>query len=94
MHLVDEGKLTWTRTWAITCPKWRASMPTHAKMELRDILTHQAGLRAFVPFYTKLQKSGKLRPELVSDTATETHNVRVAQGLYIPRRIAIACSRG
>ncbi|MCB0763267.1 MAG: serine hydrolase, partial [Flavobacteriales bacterium] len=50
-----------------------------------DILTHQAGLRAFVPFYSHLMKNGDFRPGIVSDSATETHNVRVAQGLYIPQ---------
>ena len=84
MHLVDEGKLNLDENVGHYLPEVASEHASHAKMELRDILTHQAGLRAFVPFYTKLQKSGKLRPELVSDTATETHNVRVVQGLYIP----------
>jgi len=85
MKLVDEGRVDMDKQVGQYLPEVANEYPTHGKMQLRDILTHQAGLRAFVPFYTKLQKNGKLRPELVSDSATESHNVRVAQGLYIPQ---------
>ena len=52
-------------------------------MDLRDILTHQSGLRAFVPFYTRLMKDGKFKPGTVSDTSSATHGVRIADGLYL-----------
>ena len=34
----------------------------HARMKLRDILTHQAGLKAWVPFYKRLLDKGEWRP--------------------------------
>jgi len=85
MHLVDEGKLDLNNQIVHYLPEIESDHPAHARMQLRDILTHQAGLKAFVPFYSKLLKDGKLRTELVSDSATEKYNVRVAQGLYIPQ---------
>jgi CubicO group peptidase (beta-lactamase class C family) len=85
MHLVDEGKLDMDKSLGHYMPELENEHVAHARMKLRDILTHQAGLKAYVPFYTKLLKDGKLKKELVSDTATEQYNVRVAQGLYIPQ---------
>lgn len=85
MRLVDEGKLDLDRTIGHYLPELDDMSVTHARMGFRDILTHQAGLKAFVPFYTKLLKDGKLRTELVSDTANEVFNVRVTDKLYIPQ---------
>ena len=66
-------------------PELKADHPGHARMELRDMLTHQAGLKPYVPFYLRLMKDGKLKAGIASDSATEKHNVRVADGLYIPQ---------
>jgi beta-glucosidase-like glycosyl hydrolase/CubicO group peptidase (beta-lactamase class C family) len=85
MRLVDEGKLDLDKPLGHYLPELDDLSATHARMGFRDILTHQAGLKAFVPFYTKLLKDGKLRPELVSDSATEKYTVRVADKLYIPQ---------
>jgi CubicO group peptidase (beta-lactamase class C family) len=51
---------------------------------LRDILTHQAGLKPFVPFHTRLMKDGRFKPGVAGDTADAAHPLRVAEGLYIP----------
>ncbi|MEZ4806995.1 MAG: glycoside hydrolase family 3 N-terminal domain-containing protein [Flavobacteriales bacterium] len=85
MRLVDDGLLDLEKPLGHYLPELHDRHPGHARMDLRDILTHQAGLRAFVPFYSHLMKNGDFRPGIVSDSATETHNVRVAQGLYIPQ---------
>lgn len=84
MKLVDEGKVDLDDTFGKYLPELKAEHPGHARMELRDMLTHQAGLKAFVPFYLRLMKDGKLKTGIASDSATEKHNVRVAEGLYIP----------
>lgn len=85
MHLVDEGKLDLDKPVGHYLPELDDMSAAHARMAFRDILTHQAGLKAFVPFYNKLLKEGKLKTELVSDTATEKFSVRVAHKLYIPQ---------
>ncbi len=85
MHLVDEGKLDLDKPIGHYLPELDELSAAHARMGFRDILTHQAGLKAFVPFYTKLLKDARLRPELVSEVATEKFTVRVADKLYIPQ---------
>ncbi|HQV73913.1 MAG TPA: glycoside hydrolase family 3 N-terminal domain-containing protein [Flavobacteriales bacterium] len=85
MRLVDEDKLDLDKEVGDYLPEVAELSKEHGRIELRDILTHQAGLKAYVPFYTKLLKDGKLRKELVSDSATTAFPVRVAQGMYIPQ---------
>lgn len=85
MKLVDEGRLDLDQPIGHYLPELEDMSAAHARMGFRDILTHQAGLKAFVPFHARLMKDGKPRPELVSETATETFNVRVADRFYIPQ---------
>ena len=83
MRLVDEGKVDLDEPLGHYLTEIEGDHPAHARMSLRDILTHQAGLKPFVPFQNKLMKDGQFRPGLASDTASATHGVRVAEGLYI-----------
>ena len=83
MKLVDEGKLDLTQPLGHYLPEIEDEHTAHARMDLRDILTHQAGLKPFVPFYLRLMKDGKFKPGLVSDTASESHGIRIAEGLYL-----------
>ncbi|MEO8588716.1 MAG: glycoside hydrolase family 3 N-terminal domain-containing protein [Flavobacteriales bacterium] len=83
MRLVDEKCLDLDKPLGFYLPELEDRHTAHAKMNLRDILTHQAGLKPFVPFYAKLLKDGKFKPGVVSDSATETHSVRIAEGLYL-----------
>lgn len=83
MKLVDEGKIDLTKPLGQYLPEIEGEHTAHSRMDLRDILTHQAGLKAFSLFYNRLLKDGKLRPGVASDTSSATHGVRVADGLYI-----------
>ncbi len=83
MKLVDEGLVDLDKPLGHYLPELEDRYTAHARMSLRDILTHQAGLKAFVPFYTRLMKDGRFRPGAVSDSATATHSVRIAEGLYM-----------
>ncbi len=84
MKLVDEKKLDLDKTLGDYMPDWKSAHPLHARMLFRDVLTHQAGLKAFVPFYLKLLKDGKLKPGIAADSADEKHPLRVAMGIYLP----------
>jgi hypothetical protein len=87
MHLVDEGKVDLDKPLGHYLPELDDMSVAHARMGLRDILTHQAGLKAFVPFYTKFMKDGRNCAELPSrDTATETQYIRAGgrQGCTSP----------
>jgi beta-glucosidase-like glycosyl hydrolase/CubicO group peptidase (beta-lactamase class C family) len=83
MHLVDDGKLNVDTTLGVYLPELVKSHPAHARIYIRDILTHQAGLKSFVPFYTRLMDNGRFTAGVTSDTADATHELRVADGLYI-----------
>jgi beta-N-acetylhexosaminidase len=83
MKLVDAGQLDLNRTLGHYLPELDDEYTAHSRMHLRDILTHQAGLKAFVPFQNRLMKDGRFRPSTVSDSATETYTLRIAQGLYL-----------
>ncbi len=83
MKLVDEGKLDLNKPLGHYLPELEDRYTTHARMDLRDILTHQAGLKAFVPFHTRLMKDGAFKAGVTGDTSKPGYNVRVAEGLYI-----------
>lgn len=53
-------------------------------LTLRDILTHQSGLKSWIPFYqSTLSRSGDYQPEIYSKDSSATYSYRVASGLYI-----------
>ncbi len=83
MKLVDEGLLDLDKPLGHYLPELEDEYITHARMDLRDILTHQSGLKAFVPFQNRVMSNGSFKPGVSSETATETHGLRVADGLYI-----------
>lgn len=83
MKLVDQGKLELDKTVGWYLPELEGHYPAHAAMQLRDVLTHQAGLQPYVPFYLKTMKDGRLKEGIMSDTADAAHTVRVAEGMYM-----------
>ncbi|OYT14724.1 MAG: hypothetical protein B7C24_16845, partial [Bacteroidetes bacterium 4572_77] len=55
-----------------------------AKLNFRDILTHQAQLTSWIPFYWYNTDSlGNLNPEVFQTQQSDIFNVRVAEDLYI-----------
>lgn len=50
---------------------------------LRDMLAHQSGLKAWIPFYQNTFKEEKLDDFIYSSTQNETFAYRVAEKLYI-----------
>ncbi len=59
-------------------------LPTNKKdIVLRDMLAHQSGLKAWIPFYQNTLKEGKLDDFIYSTTQNETFAYRVAEKLYI-----------
>jgi len=85
MRLVDDKKLDLDRKLGHYLPELEDAYPSHARMQLRDILTHQSGLKAFVPFQNRILKDGGYKPGTVSEIATAEHSIRIAQGLYLHR---------
>ena len=83
MKLVDAGVIDLDRTLGDYLPELMARSPLHARMGLRDLLTHQSGLAPFVPFYRKLMKDGKFKPGIMTDSADAKHTVMVADSLWM-----------
>lgn len=83
MALVDDGHIAVNDKLGKHLPELEKSHPQHAKMTLRDILTHQAGLKAFVPFYTRIRKNGGFKPNTVSPSRSEEYPIRIGEELYL-----------
>jgi len=53
------------------------------KITIREVMTHQAGLVAWIPFYQKTLKNGYPDSILYRTTASEEFPCRVAEGMYL-----------
>lgn len=88
MRLVDEGRLDLDRKLGHYLPELERAHPAHARMGLREILTHQAGLKAFEPFYLRLMDKGRFKPGVVSEREEAPYTVRLAPHLYLHQAYA------
>ncbi len=84
MKLYDEGKLDLNKTLADYLPWMKGT--NKEQIKIWDVLLHQAGLKAYIPFYRETLDS--MRQNIASEAfysrkADETHKVRVAEGLYL-----------
>lgn len=81
MKLYDDGLVDLNKTLADFFPYLKGK--AHGKLKLIDIMTHQAGLKAWIPFYqTTIDENGPMA-EFYSNQLDENHNVRVAENLYL-----------
>jgi beta-N-acetylhexosaminidase len=55
----------------------------YASINLREMMAHQAGLTAWIPFYKKTLKSGELDDKIYSGKRTATYSTQVARDLWI-----------
>ena len=83
MRLYDEGRIDLNATLGTYLPDLSPRYPVHAALGLRDVLTHQAGLVAFVPYFKQLVRDGRLRPDVFSDKPDADFSVRVAEGVFM-----------
>ncbi|HVY73583.1 MAG TPA: glycoside hydrolase family 3 N-terminal domain-containing protein [Puia sp.] len=84
MKLYDEGKLDLHKTLGDYLPWVRGS--DKDTLKIWDILLHQAGLKAFIPFYAETiekDKGGMPMPSIYSSMGDGLHCVRVAEHLYM-----------
>ena len=80
MRLYDEGKITLDEP----ISKWLPELKSTNKenLTLRNVLTHQAGLQAFIPFYQKTIKPVESGQTLFSRNKTDTHSIQIANNMY------------
>lgn len=82
MRLYDEGKLQLNGTLGTYLPFVRGS--DKENLRISDILLHQAGLVAYIPFYrTTLYDNGWPDTLLYAPDQDSLHSLRVAENLYM-----------
>ncbi|MBR6931281.1 MAG: serine hydrolase [Bacteroidales bacterium] len=81
MKLYDDGLIDLNKTLADFFPYLKGK--EHGKLKLIDIMTHQAGLKAWVPFFKATVDEKGPMSEFYSEGMDESHTVRVAENLYI-----------
>lgn len=82
MKLVDQKKLSLDEHISSYLPYLEGS--NKENLIFRDILSHQAQLTPWIPFYWyNADSSGKLNPYVFQNYQDDDFNIRVAEGLYI-----------
>jgi beta-N-acetylhexosaminidase len=81
MKLMTDGKFDYKRTLGSYLPYLQGSNKENLIIE--DVLSHQAGLQAWIPFYQKtLQKDGEYKPGFYSKKRSDEFSVPVAANLF------------
>lgn len=81
MKLYDDGLIDLNSTLADFFPYLKGK--AHGKLKLIDIMTHQAGLKAWVPFYKVTVNENGPKEEFYTNEIDQNHSLRVAENLYI-----------
>ncbi len=82
MRLVDEKKINVNMPLSHYWPDFKNTNKEF--LSLREILAHQAGLVAYIPYWQMaLKNNGELDPNVFKDHPTRKFNVRVSTNLYM-----------
>ena len=85
MKLYDEGKLNIDKTLGDYLPILKGSNKEH--IVIRDVLTHQARLKAWIPFYLETIKKGKLDTAIYHKVKSDKYPCRVAGQFIYKKRL-------
>jgi len=80
MFMQEKGLIDVNKKISVYLPELKNS--NKKDFTIKDILTHQAGLWPFLPFWTQTIKDGIQLPEYYSPTRNENYPYSVAEGLY------------
>ena len=84
MLLDSEGKFSPDKTLGFYLPDFRKT--NKGNLLMKDLLTHQAGMKAFIPFWTEtVKKDYSFRRNIYRHEYSAKYPLEVAQGLYINR---------
>lgn len=82
MRLYENGAIKLDKTIGDYLPWAKAS--NKANLQVKDLLMHQAGLKAWIPFYKEtLDGTGNPRTDLYSKTQDSRFGIEVAKDLYL-----------
>jgi CubicO group peptidase (beta-lactamase class C family) len=85
MLLDTEGKFSPDETLGEYLPFFRKS--NKGNLQMSEILTHQAGLKTWIPFWKEtLKKNGELKKSVFYLKYSEKYPLEVANGLYITNK--------
>lgn len=82
MKLYEEGKLDINKTLGDYLPWVKGS--NKEQLILKNILLHQAGLVAFIPFYKEtIEQSGVPKPGIYDSVSTNNYSIPVARDMFM-----------
>ncbi len=81
MKLSDEGRLDIDQTLSYYLPALKGT--NKEDIVIRELLAHQARLKAWIPFYLSTLKNDKPDPAYYSLVSDPQHTVKVANSLYL-----------
>jgi beta-glucosidase-like glycosyl hydrolase/CubicO group peptidase (beta-lactamase class C family) len=81
MHLQTEGKFSLDRSLKDYLDD--LTDPRYSSIKIREMMAHQAGLTAWIPFYKKTLKEGELDERFYSSSRKGEYTEQVAKDLYI-----------
>jgi len=81
MELVDEGKVNLDATLGeyLPIPKENA----YSKVVIKEMMSHTAGFKAWIPFYQNTMEHGALSQEVYSNVEADPFSSQVADSLFI-----------
>ncbi|MEJ2005345.1 MAG: serine hydrolase, partial [Cyclobacteriaceae bacterium] len=80
MFLQERGLIDMDKKLSVYLPELKGT--NKENMILRDILTHQAGLWVYLPFYAQTLDGREFMPEYYHPKPTPVYTMKVADGLY------------
>lgn len=90
MRLVDLGKFNVDATMSTYLPDYKRS--NKANLVWRDVLTHQAGLKAWIPFWRDTKEGDSnnprspFKPKTFSSTQSKRYPIAVTDNLFLHRK--------
>ena len=82
MFLQSQGKFDVSKKLADYIPEY-VQGTNMERLLLKDMLTHQAGLKAWIPFYLQVLTNNEPNPALFNKTETGKFNRKVAENLWM-----------
>ena len=81
MKLVDEKKIKPDDYLCYHLPELEGT--NKMNINIREMMTHQAGFKDWIPFYLKTMSKGEYKPGIYNKTSTAEFPIRVANKLFI-----------
>jgi beta-N-acetylhexosaminidase len=81
MHLQSEGKFSLDKS--LKDYMGDLTDPSYSSIKIREMMAHQAGLTAWIPFYKKTMKEGELDPRFYASEKKNDFSAQVAKALWI-----------